>query len=176
MNRSMCLEPPGGASQRRGEETFPVILEDPRARGPCSSISHDLLPCGKELTQIVGVHRFRAPQDCERSTVRISRARDEDTRVQDRLSPAIQTIHASLLSGLHNPTPAGSPGTDSPPQTTLKPGAVSGATAPGSLEASLRLRSRPHCPPSSLLPPPGSSGQTRGAGAGPRMRLPGPRW
>lgn len=159
----------------------------PKERGgdiPC----HPGRPSSERTSQLDFPRPFtlweRADPDCGSPQIscspglrkKHSRARDEDTRVQDRLSTAIQTIHASLLSGLHNPTPAGSPGTDSPPQTTLKPGAVSGATAPGSLEASLRLRSRPHCPPSSLLPPPGSSGQTRGAGAGPRMRLRGPWW
>lgn len=141
-----------------------------------SIISHDLLPCGKELTQIVGVHRFRAPQDCERSTVRISRARDEDTRVQDRLSPATQTIHASLLSGQHSPALTVPPDRFSTSDDSQAGGGLWGYST-RVLGGVFKAVVPPSLP--ALLPPPSARIQrpsSRGAGAGPRMRLPGPRW
>lgn len=113
------------------------------------------IPSGTELIQTEGVDRFLAPQGRSRSAVRVCRARDEDASVENRLSPATQTIHDSLLPGLHSLAGL-SPRTDSPPRTTSKPGAVSRARAPGSLEASLRLWSPPSAP--ALLPPRGSSG------------------
>lgn len=156
MNRNVCLEPPGGAGRRRGEETFPAILEDPQL---------DHFPRSFTLWE-------RADPDCGCQQISCSPGlRKKHSWNQQSKRRGYPCARPPLPCHPDNPRQSPrwttqpntdhSPQTDSSPQTTLKPGAVSGVTAPGSLEASLRLWSRPHCPPFSLLPPPESSGQAR---------------